>query len=506
LKFIINFFRASFLSILFLIRRLVLIFSFYYLSGDISLRYYFLILFIFIFRMALLVLRNNYFILFISWDGLGVRRFFLVLYYLNTSCVSRSIITFISNRIGDILLFWWTSWYLFYNVSLNYYLLIFSRFSLLLSLSLTKSAQYPFCSWLPKAIRAPTPIRALVHSSTLVTAGIFILLKFSSFFFYLERSFILLLGLFTLFYAGRRALFERDLKRIVALSTLSQIGLLFLGLYFKCFYLTLFHLISHAIFKRSLFIQFGFLIHNFYNSQESRIISSFSRRIVVRRNIFISLVCLCGIYFSSGYISKELLLYNFIFTFSNLFFFLFFIVSIFITFIYTLRILKVIYNRINVTLFINQKSSLFIIVSFILSLSRVLICWIFFNNLYLFNSLFITNWEGIIPLIFLISFLLITKLSFFIFYTPLSNLFYTDELLLISRKQFFIVRTIELLVRGNVSLLFKYLSRRINKISLYFINSYPQRLLVLIFIIRFIFISFRFSVNSIVNFQLKGLS
>merc|ERR1711990_447077 len=162
-------------------------------------------------------------------------RFFLVAFRRSRSSLSGSYITMVTNRIGDI-----------------GYLMAICYLAVLLAAA-TKSSQYPFSSWLPAAMAAPTPVSRLVHSSTLVTAGIFIILRlgFGGF------TILSLIGLITMVGGGLVALLGQDAKKIVALSTLSQLGLITYSLSSCSEVLTLFHLLVHAYFKRLLFICVG---------------------------------------------------------------------------------------------------------------------------------------------------------------------------------------------------------------------------------------------------------
>merc|ERR1712083_1007092 len=139
-------------------------------------------------------------------------------------------------------------------------------FVLLLIVAITKSAMFPFSAWLPVAIVAPTPVSALVHSSTLVTAGVYLLYRFVR----IESPFLLYTGILTSLIGGLAAVLEVDVKRIIAFSTLSQLGVIIIGLAlgFRC--LRFFHLNCHAMFKALLFISVGVLIHSCYGSQEGR--------------------------------------------------------------------------------------------------------------------------------------------------------------------------------------------------------------------------------------------
>jgi len=176
---------------------------------------------------------------------------------------------------------------------------------------MTKRAIFPFSPWLPLAIAAPTPISALVHSSTLVTAGLYLIIRFSyiiySSFFVIK--FILILSVYTSFYAGINTLFEKDLKKLIALSTLRHLG--FIGMAFSSglIYLAFFHMLTHALFKSLLFITIGDIIINLNHSQDIRYLSTgmlitpFSCLI-----IYVSLLNLLGIPNVRGYFSKDLVL------------------------------------------------------------------------------------------------------------------------------------------------------------------------------------------------------
>lgn len=198
------------------------------------------------------------------------------------------------------------------NLSLSSRTVLHSMFlSFLVVTFITKRAIYPFSPWLPMAMAAPTPISALVHSSTLVTSGLFLMIKFRYIFyssFYL-LSCLTVLCLFTSFYAGINTIFEKDLKKLIALSTLRHLG--FIGLSFSLGLLTLsfFHLLAHALFKSLLFITIGDIIINLGHSQDIRFLSSgvsytpFSSFL-----ISVSLLNLCGIPSLVGYFSKDLVL------------------------------------------------------------------------------------------------------------------------------------------------------------------------------------------------------
>merc|ERR1712061_361196 len=188
------------------------------------------------------------------------------------------------------------------------------RCSALLSVFLlagtTKSAQIPFSAWLPAAMAAPTPVSALVHTSTLVTAGVYILFRFDSLISYLGlNKIILTIGVLTIFIARIRAFFEIDMKKIVALSTLSQLGVIITSLGAGFSLLRFFHLLTHAFFKALLFISAGNLIHRFERYQDLRVMGGAREILPFTKSIIIGCSArLCGLPFISAFYSKEIII------------------------------------------------------------------------------------------------------------------------------------------------------------------------------------------------------
>lgn len=181
---------------------------------------------------------------------------------------------------------------------------------------MTKSAQMPFSSWLPAAIAAPTPVSALVHSSTLVTAGVFLLIRFYNFLTEIKYfNFILIIiSCSTILIAGLSALTECDLKKIIALSTLSQLGVIIASLGLGCVNLAFFHLITHALFKALLFICAGSIIHFHIHGQDLRTIGNLTRQLPFTISaLLIANISLCGLPFISGFYSKDMILETAIF-------------------------------------------------------------------------------------------------------------------------------------------------------------------------------------------------
>ena len=171
--------------------------------------------------------------------------------------------------------------------------------------SFTKSAQAPFSSWLPAAMLAPTPVSALVHSSTLVTAGVYLLFRF----FPVALPLVFNIGLFTTLMAGLAALLEADSKKIIALSTLSQLGLMVSSLGIGARSLCFAHLSTHAAFKALLFLAMGTCIHGIYGSQEVRGLGQLCRPSPLNLvAVVLASSSLCGLVFLSGWATKEAIL------------------------------------------------------------------------------------------------------------------------------------------------------------------------------------------------------
>lgn len=246
-----------------------------------------------------------------------------------------------TNRFGDFFLFAFFSFSFFSSVFLfsSGFFFFLTVFFLILC-SFTKRAQFPFSRWLPKAIRAPTPVSSLVHRSTLVTAGLILLFNFFFYVNYVFFSFnLFFFGLLTIFFSSLSALFEVDLKKIVALSTLSQIGFSIMTLGFGIYFVSFIHLVSHALFKSCLFIQVGYLIHSTFGQQDGRFYNNRGNYFFfIHLQILVTLFCLCGLFFFRGIVSKDFILEFFFFNNFFFFFSVFFFLSVFFTFFYCYRL------------------------------------------------------------------------------------------------------------------------------------------------------------------------
>lgn len=320
----------------------VLAYSMFYIEGELYFSYYGFITLLFVTSMLGLNFSGNTLLALLSWDLLGISRFFLILYYNNWESCNGAMSTIMTNRLGDFFLFaFFASMFMrdasFWAIS-NFHLLV----PMLLVLGcMTKRAQFPFRSWLPKAMRAPTPISSLVHRRTLVTAGLLLLMKFSE---VLYTSFMITflrcVGLLTMLFARLAALVEQDLKKVVALRTLSQIGFAFMTLGMGIVGLTQLHLVSHALFKSCLFMQIGYLIHISIGQQDPRGMMGVCETVpvVVQLQTVATLFCLTGLFFLRGAVRKDMILERGLSRTYSIAFFVIYVLAIFLTFCYRLKL------------------------------------------------------------------------------------------------------------------------------------------------------------------------
>ena len=282
----------------------------------------------------------------------------------------------------------------------------------------TKRAQIPFSAWLPAAIAAPTPVSALVHSSTLVTAGVYLLIRINLIIIEINIAYILLLiGIITIIIAGITAIIEIDIKKIIALSTLRQLGIIMLILGIGNPMLSFFHLLSHAFFKAILFMCAGIIIHNIKDYQDIRKIGiSYNNLNFCISIIIIANIRLCGLPFLRGFYSKDLIIEIILIKGKNLFLFIFIIIGTILTVLYSCRLNFLV--RLNFlkleSLFFISENSIFIIIGIIFLLpfsiiGGIIISW----NLININKLiYLPVW---IKLSVIILILISISLFYFIF-------------------------------------------------------------------------------------------
>nr|YP_010318584.1 NADH dehydrogenase subunit 5 [Dendroctonus valens]ULD67711.1 NADH dehydrogenase subunit 5 [Dendroctonus valens] len=318
-----------------------------YMEGDLNLKRFIFLVVLFIFSMMLTIMSLNLVTILLGWDLLGLVSYILVIYYQNVKSFNAGMLTALSNRIGDAALLMaialgsnFGSWnFLFYLTMNSNDIFMSMLYSFMILAALTKSAQIPFSSWLPAAMAAPTPVSSLVHSSTLVTAGVYLLIRIESGISANFMCLLLFISLLTMFMAGVCANFEFDLKKIIALSTLSQLGMMIVILCLGGSDLAFFHLIMHALFKALLFMCAGSIIHSMGNCQDIRYMSGLTFYMPFTCTCMnISNFALCGIPFMAGFYSKDLIVEFFSLQVDNIFLYFLFYLSIGMTVSYSFRL------------------------------------------------------------------------------------------------------------------------------------------------------------------------
>ena len=394
-----------FLRFVLFISSMIVFYTNEYMENDKFLDRFIYLVLLFVFSIILLILSPNLIRLLLGWDGLGLVSYLLVIYYQNRKSYRAGIFTALSNRIGDVALLLGIAWIVNYG-DWGYFIYLYNfnnlKFSFILRIlivlaAITKSAQIPFSAWLPEAIVAPTPVSSLVHSSTLVTAGIYLLIRFNNGIRLSILKVLLVLGLFTIFIAGIRANLEFDLKKIIALSTLRQLGMMVVVLSMGSSELAFFHLLVHAIFKALLFICAGLIIHIFLNFQDIRCMGGISLKIPLLRRIFVLCnLSLCGFPFLRGFYSKDLI--SEILSLDNLSFLIYLVyyVSIGLTVSYSFRLIYFVslgnYNYLSLGSIKENFSfmikSILIIIIFVVFIGSF-INWVFLDFYFIYLSVII---------------------------------------------------------------------------------------------------------------------
>nr|AML26671.1 NADH dehydrogenase subunit 5 [Ptiliidae sp. BMNH 1274726] len=336
-----------FMSFVLFISSMVLIYSVEYMGQDLNLNRFIFLVIMFVLSMMFMIISPNLVSILLGWDGLGLVSYCLVIYYQSFKSFNAGMLTALSNRVGDVALllsiscmFHYGSYnFMFYSELLKMDLMMFFVMLLVIIAAFTKSAQIPFSSWLPAAMAAPTPVSSLVHSSTLVTAGVYLLIRFNSVFSGHMIQIFLVLSILTMFMAGLGANFEFDLKKIIALSTLSQLGLMMSILFLGSYKLAFYHLLTHALFKALLFMCAGSFIHSFYDMQDIRYMGNIYKYMPFTSSMFmIANFSLCGFPFLSGFYSKDLILEMSSLSNINFFLYLLFFISTGLTVSYSVRL------------------------------------------------------------------------------------------------------------------------------------------------------------------------
>ena len=321
LGFLFDDVAATMLAMVSFVGLLIHIFSLGYMKGDSAKARFFGGLSIFMFSMVGIVLADNLIMIFIFWELVGFSSYMLIGHYLETDAAkAASKKAFIVNRIGDLgfLVGIATAYWHFGTTNLSEMAGLTQAHPELVKASIAaflmcgfigKSAQFPLHVWLPDAMAGPTPVSALIHAATMVAAGVYFLIRIVFLFPVEVLDFIAYLGTAVAVYAGFCAYAQNDIKRILAYSTLSQLG--YMAAAFGLGYpgIALFHLITHAFFKALLFLGAGSVIHGCHHEQDIFKMGGLLKRMPVTSITFaIGVLALCGVYGLSGFFSKDAIL------------------------------------------------------------------------------------------------------------------------------------------------------------------------------------------------------
>jgi NADH-quinone oxidoreductase subunit L len=284
---------------------------------------------LFMFSMLMLILANNYVLLFVGWEGVGLCSYLLIGFYFHRKSASDAAAkAFIVNRIGDagfLLGMFFIAWYFgslrFIDVTAaarsGHFAIgdpIITAATLLLFVGACgKSAQLPLYIWLPDAMEGPTPVSALIHAATMVTAGVYMIARSNALFVLAPSSMktVAIVGALTAIFAASIGLVQNDIKRVLAYSTVSQLGYMFLALGVGAFAAGVFHVFTHAFFKALLFLGAGSVIHAMSGEQDMRNMGDLGHRIpTTHRTMFVATLAIAGIFPFAGFFSKDAILWE----------------------------------------------------------------------------------------------------------------------------------------------------------------------------------------------------
>ncbi len=315
---------------------LIHVYSIGYMHGDRSFYRFFAYMNLFIFMMLTLVLANNYLLTFLGWEGVGLASYLLIGFWYDrkfpgvriTWTGDAGMKAFIVNRVGDfgfliaMFMIFFTFKTLNYNevfeiASSNYieYMNagIITAITLMIFLGCTgKSAQLPLAVWLPDAMAGPTSVSALIHAATMVTAGIFLVARNSALFALSETTMtvVVVVGALTAITAASIGLVQNDIKKVLAYSTVSQLGFMFVALGVGAYYIAIFHVITHAFFKGLLFLGSGSVIHGMHGEQDIKRMGGLKKYMPITSKTFlVGTMAIAGIPFFSGFMSKDEILW-----------------------------------------------------------------------------------------------------------------------------------------------------------------------------------------------------
>ncbi len=307
---------------------LIHLFSIGYMKGDPGIARFFSYMNFFVASMLVLVLGNNFMMMFLGWEGVGLFSYLLIgYYYKKDSARSAATKAFIMNRIGDfgfllgmllIFLAFGTLNYLdvFEKAELYFHVgdMVLTAICLLLFVgAMGKSAQIPLYTWLADAMEGPTPVSALIHAATMVTAGVYMVVRCSTLFDMAPVAMftVAVVGGVTALYSATIGITQTDIKRVLAYSTVSQLGYMFLACGVGAYVAAIFHLVTHAFFKACLFLGSGSVIHAMHEEQDIQKMGALKKYLpITHATFFIATLAIMGIFPFAGFFSKDEILWN----------------------------------------------------------------------------------------------------------------------------------------------------------------------------------------------------
>ena len=321
--FLVDHVSVVMMTVVTVVSTMVHIHSIGYMEHDIGFNRYFSYLSAFVFSMLVLVMSDNFAVLFIGWEGVGVCSWLLIgFWYHKESATWAANEAFIMNRVGDLGLLL-GMFLIYWNIGSLQYDIVFAQVSTLENSTLVwiagllflgamgKSAQFPLHTWLADAMEGPTPVSALIHAATMVTAGVYLVIRSNELYTLVPEVgyAIAILGAFVAIFAASMALVNNDMKRIIAYSTLSQLGYMFVAAGLGAYWVALFHLAAHAFFKSVLFLGAGNVMHAMDDELDIRKMGGLHNKMKATSIIMaVASLALAGIFPLAGFFSKDKIL------------------------------------------------------------------------------------------------------------------------------------------------------------------------------------------------------